>query len=797
MICKPRFKLCFRCEVVPSEGVFLISEKEHFLLRGNAYILLAPLLNGKYTVQKIIDRLQDRLSALEVFYLLDRLQTKGYIVNAETSLPSEQAAFWEMLGKDSEAIAQRLQEVTVSVDSFGEIDTEPFKTMLASLGIRVGEGGDYCVVLTDDYLQDGLDAFNQEALSCDRPWMLVKPVGIEMWVGPIFIPDKTGCWECLAQRLRGHRKVERYLQQRNNTAQLFSTSLSALPSTLSTALGIAATETAKWLACSQNESLEGNIVTLNALSLEKSNHVLVRRPQCPCCGNLKDLKEPNPPAPFPSREGGELLSAPGRGGVGGEVNSSQLRPSPTRGGVGGEVRQSAAISLKSRKKSFTSDGGHRSVSPEQTFKKFAHHISPITGIISSLRQTSTWEDEDELTPSYSAGYSIAEASDDLEGLQESLRSESYGKGRSNIQAKVSALCEAIERYTGVFQGDEPRIQAKFKDLETAIHPNACMLFSDRQFQNRDRLNGNRISFDWIPERFDEDMEIEWSPAWSLTYNEPRYIPTAYCYSGYSQKYNALFASADTNGCATGNNLEEAILQGFMELVERDSIALWWYNRLNKPAVDLSSFDEPYFQELLAYYEKLHRDLWVLDITSDLNIPAFAAISRRNDREEENIILGFGAHFDPRLAILRALTELNQSLPAAFFGMFAPDNAYRDRDREAIDWWKTAAIANQPYLLPDQTLTPKTQADYPRQWSDDIYIDVKNCVGIAEAKGLETVVLDQTRPDLGLSIVKVIVPGLRHFWPRFGAGRLYDVPVKMGWLTQALTEEQLNPLPAFF
>ena len=38
------------------------------------------------------------------------------------------------------------------------------------------------------------------------------------------------------------------------------------------------------------------------------------------------------------------------------------------------------------------------------------------------------------------------------------------------------------------------------------------------------------------------------------------------------------------------------------------------------------------------------------------------------------------------------------------------------------------------------------------------------------------VLNQTRPDIGLPVVKVIIPGLRHFWSRFGAGRLYDVPV---------------------
>jgi ribosomal protein S12 methylthiotransferase accessory factor len=130
-------------------------------------------------------------------------------------------------------------------------------------------------------------------------------------------------------------------------------------------------------------------------------------------------------------------------------------------------------------------------------------------------------------------------------------------------------------------------------------------------------------------------------------------------------------------------------------------------------------------------------------------------------------------------------------------MIDPKQAYRDRDREAIDWWKTATLKNHRYLLPDEASPAKTQANYPQQWSDDIYIDVKNCVSLAEAKGLETMVLDMTRPDLGLSVVKVIVPGLRHFWPRFGVGRLYDVPVQMGWLSEPLTEEQLNPLPAFF
>lgn len=67
-------------------------------------------------------------------------------------------------------------------------------------------------------------------------------------------------------------------------------------------------------------------------------------------------------------------------------------------------------------------------------------------------------------------------------------------------------------------------------------------------------------------------------------------------------------------------------------------------------MDLDSFDEPYFQSLKQYYQTINRELWVLDITSDLNIPVFAAISRRSDRSVEDIVLGYGAHFDAKIAI---------------------------------------------------------------------------------------------------------------------------------------------------
>ncbi|WP_199302905.1 YcaO-like family protein [Oscillatoria sp. FACHB-1406] len=301
-------------------------------------------------------------------------------------------------------------------------------------------------------------------------------------------------------------------------------------------------------------------------------------------------------------------------------------------------------------------------------------------------------------------------------------------------------------------------------------------------------------FQKIPEIFDEEREIEWTPVWSFRDREFKYLPTAYCYYGYP--YNPkLDCWADSNGCAAGNHLEEAILQGFLELVERDCVALWWYNRLKKRKVDLNSFDDPYFPALKTHYQTLGRELCVLDIASDLNIPAFAAVSWRSDRETQDIIFGFGAHFDASLAVSRALSELNQILPNVLSAH--PDGTTRypsPSDPLAIQWWKTATLETLPYLVSDESLPPKVSSDYPQLSCDDLLEDVATCQQIVEQNGMEMLVLNQTRPDIGLKVVKVIVPGMRHWWRRLGAGRLYEVPVKMGGLEKPLAENQLNPFP---
>jgi thiazole/oxazole-forming peptide maturase SagD family component len=291
------------------------------------------------------------------------------------------------------------------------------------------------------------------------------------------------------------------------------------------------------------------------------------------------------------------------------------------------------------------------------------------------------------------------------------------------------------------------------------------------------------------------VPVDWTPVWSLTHARHKYLPSQLVYfqSKASAACDTFYIMGCSNGNASGNNLEEAVLQGFCELVERDAVALWWYNRLRKPGVSLESFEEPYLLNLMRYYQTLGREAWALDITSDLGIPVFVAASRLCAGPEERIVFGLGCHLDARVALQRAFAELNQMLA---MGQRGEDSSVPIEDAETLSWFKNATLANQPYLAPDETLAPKGLEDYPSLFTGDLLEDILVCRRMVEQRGMEILVLDQTRPEIKMPVVKVIVPGLRHFWARFAPGRLYNVPVQMGWQETALTEEELNPIPVF-
>jgi bacteriocin biosynthesis cyclodehydratase domain-containing protein len=747
MIKNPIFKAHYQVSPIPGEGVLLLSEDGAKALHGPIYEAVAPLLDGQHSTDAIVSALAERIDAAKVYYALMLLEKNGYIAEHVPDMPPETAAFWYGLGLHPHAARDALHRQAVNLIVLADAFEAPVRKALAELDITVADNGQGVLdlVLADDYLRPSLFEHNRAALADARSWILAKPCGRDIWIGPLFIPGQTACYECLRPRLERNQIARHFAAGKRELGKIEPMPAAMLPSTLALAARLLALEAAKHLAGRVDSPLLGKVLSLNLASFETQSHTLVRDPHCAGCG---EAPAATPPAP---------------------------------------------VALMSRKAAFVQDGGHRAVSPEHTLRQYRHLVSPITGVVRVLEP---FHQADGIAHVYVAGHNPAVRRNKLEFLRRGLRNFSAGKGISGTQAKVSALCEAIERYSGEYTGREYRIAARYRDLRAdAVHPAACMLFSERQYRERDAWNTRESKFNWVPEPFDDDRRVNWSPVWSLTEQRHKYLPTQYLY--YAAKAaddcDTSYCIGCSNGNASGNNLEEAILQGICELVERDAVALWWYNRLRKPGVDVASFGEPYLLDLIAHYDSLDRDVWALDITSDLGLPTFVAVSRSRGGAER-ILFGLGCHLDARIALQRAFAEMNQMLGLASGGPEGTETGLEDI--ELLNWLKTATLENQPYLAPDSGRPPRRHGDYPQLANGDLLENIRLCQRLVEEKGMEMLVLDQTRPDTGLPVVKVIVPGLRHFWARFAPGRLYDVPVRMGWLDEPLSEDRLNPIPIF-
>lgn len=750
MFDKPKWRTHFHVEIIELKVVYLLSDLGNFALTGKSYVLLAPYLDGHHTIDRIVDELRGQIPTAVIYYSLILLESKGYITEAvDTNIVSPEVEFFlSLLNVDIQFAFNRLKKTKVYVNSICEVPTSQFISAIESFNISVEQKSNLSnltVVLVNNYLQPQLKTLNEEALRSNTIWMLLKPVGSIIWIGPIFIPGKTACWQCLAERLENNQEIQTLIQKIKPTTLPFLTSGSALPTSLNMAFELAAIEVAKWVALEEYEQLENGLITFDLLSLKAEHHFLIKRPQCKACGSLHPFISPR----------SLFLNDP--------------------------VKQN---------KKFIEDGGHRTLSPDETFNKYKHHISPITGLVNNLQKTS--QGDNHLVHVYTAAHKFHTFDNNLDCLlSRRVHHKSAGKGKTDIQARTSALCEAIERYSGLYSGDEIRFKSSYNDFENSvIHPNDCMLFSQNQYRTRQEWNTHNFKYQWVPEPFDESRKIEWTPVWSLTNQMFKYLPTAYCYYGYPLSPENRFCRADSNGAAAGNTIEEAILQGFMELIERDSVAIWWYNRVIRPSVNIESFDEPYLIALKNYYKTLRRNFWVLDITSDIGIPSFAAITSVAEEENQNIIFGFGSHLDSKIAILRAVTEVNQVLCNS--PKITGDTVLHGKDLRV--WRATANLKNYSFLCPDEKKKPKAYSEYQNLYNEDLQTDIIACIEMAKKHGMEILILDQTRPDIGLNVVKVMVPGIRHFWARFAPGRLYDAPLNLGWLKSPLLENQLNPIP---
>ncbi len=731
----PQFAPNFTVYVLPPDVVCLYSEDRKFLLHGELYCALASAIGkGGRSFRQLIRDLEQDFPSDRIHEALKRLVDRRHVVPASPSSNGAVAAYWASLGLSPEAAEQNFQKCRVRIQSIDVQGETELGVALGGLGVRVVKcSPNLTVTLVNDYLEARLAELNRQHLSDGAPWALVQPSGIFPLVGPVFRPGQGACWMCLAERMKRNREVKALIDRRQ--ARCVAVSPLVHETIGQSAIQLAAIEVAKTIATDFRTPLSNHILSLDLLGSTIVKHHVAARPQCPSCGRKK-LRDP------------------------------RRAPAPVELGAGGKVVMTS--------------GGFRSVAPSATVARFRRLVSPLTGVVSRLERIQA---DLPLNTNWYATHNFSGPAETVHQLRAGLSGGSFGKGSTVEQGEASALMEAIERYSGIFQGDEIRAKRRFGDFPAgeAIPPNEVLQFSDAQLRQGVEPTPASDGREAIPALFDRKARIEWSPVWSLRDARFKYLPTSLLYFFY--RGAAAFA-ADSNGCAAGNTLEEAIVQGFLELVERDAYAIWWYNELQRPELDLGQFDDSYVRDLHKQLAQTGRRLWVLDVTSDLGIPTYVAITHWMQNGRENIEFGSGAHFDARIAVLRALTELNQFLSLGLMGGGTGE-------KSSLDGVAPLRLEDHPYLTP--SVNPMVQPEFGLKFGHlDTREQAAACVSLAKQAGLDFLVLDQTRPDIETPVVRVIVPGLRHFYRRFAPGRLYDVPVKLGLRDRSLKENELNP-----
>jgi len=304
-----------------------------------------------------------------------------------------------------------------------------------------------------------------------------------------------------------------------------------------------------------------------------------------------------------------------------------------------------------------------------------------------------------------------------------------GKGATPTEARVSAMMEGLERYSAEVRDRELAL-ASFSHLDGALDP-------------RDLI---------LPEDADPDALIPWISGWDMIREEEILVPANAVFHPLPSDYRRLFRT-NTTGLASGNVLEEAIFHGLAEVIERDAWALVEAARHTGPLIQ--DVKDSLAKGLMDKFAAAGVDVYLRDITSDIGVATCAAAS--DDirlRDPTLLTTGMGTHTSAKVAVLRALTEVAQSRLTQIHG--AREDATLADFRKRIGYERTKKL-NAHWFDGSEK---RSFAAVPSFESDDFLLDIRHMLGRLQQAGLDrAVVVDLTRPEIGIPVVRIIVPGL--------------------------------------
>ena len=362
---------------------------------------------------------------------------------------------------------------------------------------------------------------------------------------------------------------------------------------------------------------------------------------------------------------------------------------------------------------------HRAFSPEETLERIAPKME-----IAGITRVADITDLDRI--------GIPVFSSIRPGAEKGAISVYNGKGATPAEARVSAMMEGIERYSAEVHDRRLRVEtfSKLKAETAAIDPRSLV----------------------IPQEADPEMAIPWVIGYDLMRDEEVMVPASGVFHPLPKEYPQLFRT-NTNGLASGNVLEEAVFHGLSEVIERDAWSLVEAVKDTGPLV--SGVADGLAAEILEKFARAEVEVRIKDITSDVGVPTIAAASDDLRLKDPALLtIGMGTHTSAEVAVLRALTEVAQSRLTQIHGA-REDTTTADFRRE-IGYERTKRLNRHWFVDSGTEQFSEIRSQDSEDFLDDIRLMLKRLAGA----GMErAIVVDLTRKEIGVPVVRVIVPGL--------------------------------------
>jgi thiazole/oxazole-forming peptide maturase SagD family component len=319
-----------------------------------------------------------------------------------------------------------------------------------------------------------------------------------------------------------------------------------------------------------------------------------------------------------------------------------------------------------------------------------------------------------------------------------------GKGLDYLEAKVSAVAEAIERYSARMLGNEKLTESSYYSLSqgyAAIDPQSLVL---------DPL---------YPYPYSPTKLLDWVAGVNLSGHLITYIPANSVFFVYSPiDSTKQFIPQSTCGLASGRTIEEAVLQGVCEIVERDSYVIYYRQELECSGISVCGHEQ--LEALVAAFEQKDIRIHIKYLMNDSPVYVMHVTSEDMAGEFPVYTHGTGASLNPVIAVRRALTEVAQLRVSQAILKKNLDWHSAHSSKDPYLEWGNGEKAWVGSLLNCSSTNYINIADMENRATGNMKSDISLIVSTMKKVGVSTYAVNLSREDTPLKTVRIIMPGMQ-------------------------------------